>query len=677
MTVRLADVEAPLALFTEGIAGRYLHLRSREEFSLNPRLNIDLSTTAQTYDSVYLPEQLPIDHVAAYRVLVMQQLGQRECGTFRFRLDEALARIPALAERYQQPQDFSPRTGDYRLFFDCFSLPALAERLFLCFEHMRIQGHLLRSYPGLARHLSSFQQQQLRQLEIKTDLLGVAECWLLGDPIDALAANDPTWADLYQRLQELAQQVDHSVYDSAAQLCACYEQVCAQYSTDSDHEFNSANESLVDWLNREQRLEDWQEELEQIDEQLEAQGSTAPLMPDEDVEAVPGDASDGGIREPDLNIVDAKDERDNLQRRVDMERSSIQHAIGPDRTEARSFRYDEWDYLNRQYLRAWCRVFEEPLNSGEHEPGEAQLETVARLKSVIRDYQPTVQRQLEQIRPAGLQRVRRVQDGDELDLNAVIEARQDIRAGQSPDERVYSRKERVHRDVCAAFLVDLSASTDDPIKAPEPRDWSDYDPDKEVDLRAGWYSGIDLEEEEPDAPERKIIDLEQEAMVVMAAALDALGDHYGVYGFSGYGKDCVEIFVAKDIEDRFSRQTLHSIAAMRPRGSTRMGPAIRHSSQKLMASGHAMKVLIVISDGFPQDSDYGPERGNHNYGVEDTARALLEAQQKGVETFCITVDKSGHDYLKKMCPDARYLVLDEIEDLPEQLTKVYTALTGR
>lgn len=677
MTVRLADVEAPLALFTEGIAGRYLHLRSREEFSLNPRLNIDLSTTAQTYDSVYLPEQLPIDHVAAYRVLVMQQLGQRECGTFRFRLDEALARIPALAERYQQPQDFSPRTGDYRLFFDCFSLPALAERLFLCFEHMRIQGHLLRSYPGLARHLSSFQQQQLRQLEIKTDLLGVAECWLLGDPIDALAANDPTWADLYQRLQELAQQVDHSVYDSAAQLCACYEQVCAQYSTDSDHEFNSANESLVDWLNREQRLEDWQEELEQIDEQLEAQGSTAPLMPDEDVEAVPGDASDGGIREPDLNIVDAKDERDNLQRRVDMERSSIQHAIGPDRTEARSFRYDEWDYLNRQYLRAWCRVFEEPLNSGEHEPGEAQLETVARLKSVIRDYQPTVQRQLEQIRPAGLQRVRRVQDGDELDLNAVIEARQDIRAGQSPDERVYSRKERVHRDVCAAFLVDLSASTDDPIKAPEPRDWSDYDPDKEVDLRAGWYSGIDLEEEEPDAPERKIIDLEQEAMVVMAAALDALGDHYGVYGFSGYGKDCVEIFVAKDIEDGFSRQTLHSIAAMRPRGSTRMGPAIRHSSQKLMASGHAMKVLIVISDGFPQDSDYGPERGNHNYGVEDTARALLEAQQKGVETFCITVDKSGHDYLKKMCPDARYLVLDEIEDLPEQLTKVYTALTGR
>ena len=677
MTVKLADIEAPLALFTEGIAGRYLHLRSREEFGPNPRLNIDLSATAQTHDSVFLPEQIATEQPSAYRVLVMQQLGQRECGTFRFRLTEALERVPELATRYSQPADFSPRTGDYRLLFDCFSLPALAEKLFLLFEHMRIQGHLLRAYPGLARHLISYQSQQLQQLEIKTDLLGVAEAWLLGESIDPMTANDPIWSDLYHRLHDHAQQLEHTVYDSVAQLCSCYDGVLEQYETATDHEFAKSSESLVDWLNREQRLEDWQEELEQMQEQLDAHGSTAPLMPNEDVEAVPGDAGDGGIREPDLNIVDAKDQRDNLQSRVDMERSSITHALGPDKTQARSYRYDEWDYLNHQYLRAWCRVFEEPLSRADKTPDDTQLTAVTRLQGVIRDYQSTVQRQLEQIRPAGLERVRRVQDGDELDLNAIIEARQDIRAGQSPDERVYSRKERVQRDVCAAFLVDLSASTDDPIKPPEPHDWSDYDPEKEVDLRAGWYSGLDIEEEEPDEPERKIIDLEQEAMVVMAAALDALGDHYGIYGFSGYGKDCVEIFVAKEMDDGFSHQTLHNIAAMRPRGSTRMGPAIRHSSQKLMASGHAMKVLIVISDGFPQDSDYGPERGNHDYGVADTARALLEAQQKGVETFCITVDKSGHDYLKRMCPDARYLVLDEIEDLPNQLSKVYTALTGR
>jgi nitric oxide reductase activation protein len=184
-------------------------------------------------------------------------------------------------------------------------------------------------------------------------------------------------------------------------------------------------------------------------------------------------------------------------------------------------------------------------------------------------------------------------------------------------------------------------------------------------------------EEEPAEIPRKIIDLERDAMVVMAASLDALGDSYGIYGFSGYSKDNVEIFVAKEPEDNFSQKTLQSIAAMQPKGSTRMGPAIRHASHKLMASGHAMKVLIMISDGFPQDCDYGPERGNHDYGVEDTAKSLVEAQQKGIETFCITVDKSGHDYLKRMCPDERYMIIEDMEDLPDQLTKVYATLTGR
>ena len=108
-----------------------------------------------------------------------------------------------------------------------------------------------------------------------------------------------------------------------------------------------------------------------------------------------------------------------------------------------------------------------------------------------------------------------------------------------------------------------------------------------------------------------------------------------------------------------------------------MGPAIRHATHKLIESGHAMKLLIILSDGFPQDCDYGPERGDHRYGLMDTAKSLEEARNKGVETFCVTVDKSGHDYLKEMCADSRYLIIDEIEDLPEALSKVYQTLAGR
>jgi nitric oxide reductase NorD protein len=134
--------------------------------------------------------------------------------------------------------------------------------------------------------------------------------------------------------------------------------------------------------------------------------------------------------------------------------------------------------------------------------------------------------------------------------------------------------------------------------------------------------------------------------------------------------------VAKEPDERFSRATLAAIAGMKPKRSTRMGPAIRHATRKLIDSGSALKVLIILSDGFPQDSDYGPLRGSHEYGLQDTARALAEAGEKGIETFCLTVDKSGHDYLRRMCPDNRYMIIEDVEGLPEALSTVYRTLTA-
>ena len=463
---------------------------------------------------------------------------------------------------------------------------------------------------------------------------------------------------------------DHSVYDTVTALEEIYDTIEQEYALEMDSGITAKDESLLDWLGREERLEEWREELEELKDQLNSQSSSSQVPIEEVSEGIEGAIESGTTRDIGLSIEEIKEEHDNLKRRIDMEKSSVQHALGADQKDSRSKRYDEWDYLNRRYLKAWCRVYEEKLLPEEH----VQIDE---LNQVIRQYQPLVQKQLEQIRPTGLERVKRVQDGDELDFNAIIEARQDIKAGKTPDERFYSRKERTNRDVCAIFLVDLSASTDDPIKPAEPKDWSGYDPEKEIDIRAGWYSALEEEEEPAGPPERKIIDLEKEAMVVMAAALDSLGDSYGIYGFSGYSKDNVELFVAKEPEDKFSNQTLQNIASLKPKGSTRMGPAIRHANHKLCSSGSAMKVRIMISDGFPQDCDYGPERGNHDYGVEDTAKALIEAQQKGIETFCVTVDKSGHDYLKRMCPDSRYMVIEEIEDLPKELSKLYSTLTGQ
>lgn len=660
----LADLEDVLALFAEGIAGRYFHIKATDEFANHRRLSLGKDGVGQSSDTLFLPEQLDAPDPSGYRVLVMEQLGQRECDSFGFRMQHALATIPELADRHSPPRSQTPRSGDFFLLFGTFAQPGLAADILNLLERGRVLAHLRRHYPGLQPHLSRYHTHLLRIGAGTTDALACGTRYLFGDK-----QNMGQWGIVASALSSL-EAPDSTVYDSVTWLCRMYDQIEASYVFTANGPYEPQDESLPDWLNREQRIDEWEENLEGLEMAMAVE-----MLESEDVEAERGDIDQPSVRDMDADLKSLREERDTLKRRIDMEKSAVAQALGADRSGTRSYRYDEWDYQGRRYLKHWCRVFEEPLGTDPSTTTDSEAE-VSALQEVIRRYRPMVQKQLQQIRPTGLQRVSRVQDGDELDLNAIIEARQDIRAGHSPDERFYSRKERLHRDVSALFLVDLSASTDDPIEPPEPRDWSGFEDDDTANLRDPWNDDFDAEPVD-DTPKRKIIDVQREAMVVMASALDALGDNYAIYGFSGYGKDCVEFFVAKEADQSFSNQTLKAIAAMKPKRSTRMGPAIRHSTHRLNQTGHAMKVLIVVSDGFPQDSDYGPDRGNHDYGVEDTAKALREAQQKGIETFCITVDRSGQDYLKRMCPDSRYLVIEDMEDLPDQLSKVYATLTSR
>ena len=106
-----------------------------------------------------------------------------------------------------------------------------------------------------------------------------------------------------------------------------------------------------------------------------------------------------------------------------------------------------------------------------------------------------------------------------------------------------------------------------------------------------------------------------------------------------------------------------------------MGPAIRHASRMLQETDAKVKALIILSDGYPQDFDYGSDRSSKIYGIRDTAKALVEASGFGVISFCLTVDPSGHDYLKEMCPAKKYMVMQDISQLPTELSKIYQSLT--
>ncbi len=686
--IELGPLEERLALFAEGISGRYFHVKAVREFTGRRAVPADDGSTL-TADAVYLPEQLDAPDVSAYRVLVLQQLCHREYGSYAFRMDAATERLSGLGNR--EVPSLGSRASDFERFYHQFRHPALVSRLFAICEEVRVDALMVLDYPGIGRHLSRWHRYLLGRQppELVTSLgtaLGALVCAARGAEPDLLTAMDLTGilgsalevlagiarrpGDVYQSAEAAAR-----LHDLLSLLAATVE--ATGLAPLAEEEGDPAN-----WMQREARLDDWRDELAAMDEML----SVESLQGDQ-VEAAEGEnLGNAELRPEDIDIRQIQSERDTLSRRIDMERSAIRDAMGATQPDARSFRYDEWDYLNRRYLPRWCRLFEERLTPDL----DADLHS---LGAIIRAHRPEVQKRLEQIKPLGYQRVYHLADGDELDFNAVIQARQDIRAGSSPDERVYSRRDRVHRDVCAVFLVDLSASTDDPVEPPPPAPPESDDDPFMWGRSPGWERSADRAREgAPTGPDRaregaptesptneeprRIIDVQREAMLVMSAALDQLGDSYGMYGFSGYGRDCVELFVAKEPGERFSRNTLAAIAGMKPKRSTRMGPAIRHSTRKLLDSGNTLKVLLIISDGFPQDCDYGPDRGEHEYGVQDTARALQEAHDKGIETFCVTVDRAGHDYLKRMCPESRYLVIEDIEDLPEQLSKVYEALTG-
>jgi nitric oxide reductase activation protein len=282
-----------------------------------------------------------------------------------------------------------------------------------------------------------------------------------------------------------------------------------------------------------------------------------------------------------------------------------------------------------------------------------------------------VRRQFQHIKPESTKRVRKVSDGEEIDLDRAVEAHTDIRAGLAPSERVYMRRDRARREVAAAFLVDLSASVREPV--PEPEDESQNPP--VVESHDRHLLGVRSSLMDHDEQRRRVLDIQKEALALMVQALEALGDEYGIYGFSGENRENVEFYVAKELGDRLSVQVWNAISAMRSRRYTRMGTAIRHTIRKLERQDARRKVMLLISDGYPQDIDYGPDRDDRDYGIHDTAQALREAELARIQTFCVTIDRAGHDYLRKMCPEGRYLILDEVESLPAELGKVYRSLT--
>jgi hypothetical protein len=334
--------------------------------------------------------------------------------------------------------------------------------------------------------------------------------------------------------------------------------------------------------------------------------------------------------------------------------------------EIKTFLYDEWDFRAADYKPSWCRILERPLEEGAEQYFEDTLREHAGLVNETR-------RQFELLKPELYRKIKRLLDGEEFDLDAVIDFAVERKAGHSYTDKVYWRRNKIERDVAVAFLLDMSASTDEEIEKRKQKYADDDDFDDDPRKYFQWLA--QRRAAQAIAPPKRIIDLEKEGLVLFIKALETIGDSYGIYGFSGYGRDNVEFYVIKDLAETFGDKVKKRIDKIAPIRSTRMGPAIRHAVHKLDTYDAKVKIMILVSDGRPQDHGYGRDRTEKEYAIHDTKQALLEARRKGITPFAITVDKEGHDYLGQMCEDMGYEIVADIEQLPQRLPALYRRLT--
>ena len=335
-------------------------------------------------------------------------------------------------------------------------------------------------------------------------------------------------------------------------------------------------------------------------------------------------------------------------------------------TEPQTHLYDEWDFRAEDYRPRWCIVREKTLAEGDASFWHQTLQANAPLVAQIR-------RQFELTVPQAFRKIRHLRDGEEFDFDSVVEAMLDRRLGLTPTDHIYARRNKTERDVAVLFLLDMSASTAEAIdEAKRMADAWDA-PDDPADY-LHWLRNRRTEPA-PRRTYKRIIDLEKESVVLLTQALETLGDKYGFYGFSGYGRENVEFYTIKDLDEPLSERVRQRVDKITPLHATRMGPAIRHSITKLERVEAKTKVLFLVSDGRPQDRGYSREGVEKEYAVHDTRMALLEAKRVGINPFCLTVDKAGHDYLKTMMGDMGYEVLHEISALPRRLPYLYQRLT--
>jgi len=304
--------------------------------------------------------------------------------------------------------------------------------------------------------------------------------------------------------------------------------------------------------------------------------------------------------------------------------------VSPPTADGQRFVYPEWDYRTNSYRERQAVVRELEAPHG----GSNWAASVLRRHTHLVD---TVCKSFAHLRP-NRARLRRQSDGSEVDIDACVAAYADRLAGSATDEGLYEDVRPRQRDLAILLMIDSSASTDSSIGGRE-----------------------------------RIIDLEKEALLVVCKALEQLGDRYAAYGFSGESANDVRVLPLKRFDERFDARVEARIAGLEPDRYTRLGAALRHATAHLAREQAQHRLLLLVSDGKPNDSDEYEGR----YGIEDTRQAIIEARMQNLQPFCLTVDRDAPGYARHVFGPTGYTVLREAQLLPRVLLQVLRRLVVR
>lgn len=623
---------------------RYIRARTGQPVTVRPLSQLPSALqdvdpgVCSSHAHIFLPDRLdrPTKHenLCLYKALAGIESGCVEFGTFDFELSAAIQ----CCGWHRKPAVQPPDVSDLEAFLARFDCPALAADLFTIFEQGRIRRKLAETYPGLAQKHFPLLQREARRLA-QAGACSHPLAWLyrriaLGMRETAADSDLPTPEGT--SLATLAAELENDppgnrVETSAKWTARAYTSAAAQLPTQSAYRplrvpFGRRIPPALVGVAADDPLDQQaaaiQRRLAQTNIHLFRSDIRRLLTGNGDTPALTqlGDLIRQSHPQNGMEIAD-------IARLLDRPRAA---SLPPDPgTADHVYWYAEWDNPSGDYLLRHTRVLENP---GAGDTCDFYQQVLLRHPGLLHD----IRRGFELLRPQGLVRLRNWYEGDALDYRRLIAYAVDRRMRITPSQRLYIKHLKHERDVAVLLLTDISRSTTSRL------------PDSEC----------------------TVLDVEKESMVLFCEALEKCGDAFSVATFYSRGRFSVAYLRIKSFEEALNETVRQRIGVVTARGRTRIGAAVRHATGHLAHHPAKLHLLILLSDGFPNDTDYKGE-----YAVRDAAKAVSEARAAGIHVHGITVNLSNAAPIDDIYGRGGHSLISDIRELPRKLPAIYRHLT--